>query len=117
MPTFELDLCPSVNALYRNVRGRGRVKTARYRSWIRGQLKALVAQRARPVVPPVAILIELPDNMRGDPDNRTKAILDLLVAASIIPDDNIGIIKQLFISSTPRTGMSVTVESIRAKAA
>jgi len=88
MPTFVLSVPPSANALFFNVKGRGRRKSHKYRAWIAGELKALVAQRARPVRGHVSITITLPKSTRGDASNRVKPAEDLLVRAGIIPDDS-----------------------------
>lgn len=112
MPTFSLSLSPSVNRMFRNVSGIGRVKASNYRSWIRGELKSLVAQRARPVQPPVSVRIVLPIGTRGDPDNRQKAVLDLLKRAGIIPDDSGKIIKSLIVCYGAGKNMEVSVESV-----
>ena len=98
--------------MYANVPGRGRVKAKAYREWIRGELKNLVYQRAKPVAPPVSIRIVLPIGTRGDPDNRQKAVLDLLKRAGVIPDDNGKIIKELSVGYAYGSLMEVTVRTI-----
>lgn len=86
MTIYVLSVPPSINACFANTK-QGRRKTAKYRSWIRGELKALVAQRARPVAVPASVSITLPRSMRGDCDNRIKPTLDLLVRAGVLKDD------------------------------
>jgi Holliday junction resolvase RusA-like endonuclease len=95
VPTFVLAVSPSTNHLYTNARGKGRRKTKQYASWIRGELKALVAQRARPIEPPVSILITLPELTRGDASNRVKAAEDLLVRAGVIPNDSKSVVREV----------------------
>lgn len=112
MPTFSLTLAPSVNAMYRNVPKVGRVKASAYRKWIKGELLVLVAQRARPVPPPVSVRIVLPIGTRGDPDNRQKAVLDLLKRAGVIPDDSGKHVKALAVGYAEVPTMQVSVESI-----
>lgn len=102
MPTYVLTPPPSVNAMYYNVAGAGRRKTRQYQAWIRGELRALLAQRAKPVDGKATVKITLPKS-RGDIDNKVKPTLDLLVRAGVLPDD-----KQKFVS-----GISVSVGNVQ----
>lgn len=113
MATFELSLAPAANNLYRN-RRRGRAKSALYRDWIRGELASLVAQRARPVEPPVAISVTLPERMRGDADGRLKAAIDLMRRAGVIEDDNREIVREIHVGFAAREGMQIVVEHLEA---
>jgi Holliday junction resolvase RusA-like endonuclease len=85
---YQIPPPPSVNAMYRNVPGRGRVKTKRYLTWQRAAMNELIAQRARHFDQPCNVNLSLPDNQRGDIDNRLKPVLDLLVSAGVLTDDN-----------------------------
>lgn len=87
MTTYILAVPPSANALFTNVRGKGRRKTAQYAAWIRGELKALIAQRAKPVGRRAVIKITVPNNKRRDVDSYLKGIIDLLVRAGVLADD------------------------------
>lgn len=96
---FELPTPPSVNSLYRNVKGRGRVRTAKYNAWktaagwtikhIRGGWDSAqieigkILKRERPY----EAFIYLPEKTRGDVDGRIKALLDLFVEHGVTPDD------------------------------
>lgn len=125
MPEFTLTAPPpSVNAMYFNrkpsvhkpagkVRGRG--KTDRYQAWIRGEMNALLAQRARPVDWPVTIEITLPAKLRGDCDNRIKGCQDLLVRAGIIPSDSARFVHSVSISRGEGAETIVRVETISTK--
>lgn len=115
--TFQITPPPGVNSLYRNVAGRGRVKTGKYKAWIGCALKEMLAQRVRPVEPPVAIEIMLPAKMRGDLDGRSKGLIDLLVRAEIIPDDNKAIVRSLSMSFHDEELTKVCVRTIVARAA
>lgn len=112
--TFDLATPPSVNQMYANRRGngRGRIKSAAYVAWQRGEMLALVAQRARPVTPPVNVTIALPNTMRGDADNRMKPTLDLLVKAGVLADDNKHIVRSLTIGFHDAPLMRVTVKTL-----
>lgn len=84
-----LPLPPSVNALYANVRGRGRIKSAAYKKWQLGTGLLLVVQSRGQddISGPYSVAIKLPAKMRGDIDNRCKALLDLLTVTGITEDD------------------------------
>lgn len=88
MSTYVLSVPPSTNSLFFNVKGRGRVKSTKYRAWIKGELLALIAQRAKPVTERAAVSITIPKATRGDADNRIKPTMDLLVRAGILTDDS-----------------------------
>lgn len=88
---FTLPMPPSTNALFKNLAGKGRVKTRTYGDW---QMMARVAIK-RQKVPAlsgrilVAIGLEL-SNDAADVDNRIKAVLDILGAkhgVGVIEDD------------------------------
>ncbi len=88
---------PSVNALYRAVGGRS-ILSERYRKWKAEAGAELMAQRARPVLGPVSVLVELcpKDKRRRDIDNAGfKAILDLLVTMRIIEADDSRCVKEI----------------------
>jgi len=78
---------PSTNALYRNVQGRGRVKTQRYLTWQRAAGNAIAAQETHPIHGDVEVSIFVPRDNRRDIDNYCKATLDLLVMHKLIDDD------------------------------
>ncbi len=81
---------PSVNALYRNLPGRGRVKTGVYKDWAGHAGWTLKSQNPAPVPGRVVIVIGIERrNGAADIDNRAKAILDLLVAHKVIKNDNL----------------------------
>jgi Holliday junction resolvase RusA-like endonuclease len=84
---IEIPRPPSVNGLYRNVAGRGRVKTLRYRTWIRAAGNEINAQRPlEPISGPYVAEITV-DKGRADLDGLAKGPLDLLVALGLTPDD------------------------------
>lgn len=85
---FRCPVPPSVNGMYRNVAGVGRVKTTDYKNWITHA--GTLLNIARPVPfgkARVQIGIMIPEKTRGDLDNRVKAIQDLFVAHKVIEDD------------------------------
>lgn len=82
---------PSVNALYRNVRGKGRVKTTAYKDWLEvaGQ-EIRLEQRVPLVRGTVRIAYALQRGvMKADLGNYLKALDDALVAFGVIEDDSL----------------------------
>jgi len=77
--------------MYRNVRGKGRVKTKRYLAWI--ELAGLsihggIGKHCKfPGDVFIHIKIKRPDRRKRDIDNLIKAPLDLLVSCGVINDD------------------------------
>jgi len=87
--TISLPFPPSVNAMYRNVPGRGRVKDDPYKRWIENAGWELLSQRPRKFKQRVSVRISMnpPRRSCGDVDNRIKAVLDLLTRHGVIADD------------------------------
>jgi Holliday junction resolvase RusA-like endonuclease len=88
---IDLPTPPSVNALYRNVPGHGRVKTERYRTWAAAAGWEIARQRPGKVRGRYAIrlTVERTDNRRRDLANLIKAAEDLLVTHDVIEDDSL----------------------------
>lgn len=78
---------PSVNRMFANVPGKGRVKTRAYRLWLKTAKMEVMCQRPGQHTGRVDILVRLPETIRGDASNRIKAAEDLLVTMGVIPDD------------------------------
>ena len=108
---------PSVNRLWRSVRGRN-ILSREGREYRKAGLQQLAAQ----AVPKqwlwphtgrlsVAITLHAPDKRRRDVDNYTKAVLDLLTHGGVMVDDSQ--IDRLLITRGPvEKGGRVTVEVI-----
>jgi Holliday junction resolvase RusA-like endonuclease len=93
--SVDLPIAPSVNRLWRNVAGLGRVRTTDYRRWLKAAGWELVVQRMRPISGHVAVRIFAgPTERRRDLDNVPKAVCDLLVVQEIIEDD--ALVAELF---------------------
>ena len=74
---------PSVNAMfYSNHR-----KTRKYRDWQEYFGWRLVGAKAPTFTGPYAVELVLTTKVRGDVDNRLKALLDTLVKFNVTPDD------------------------------
>lgn len=82
---------PPTNNLYVNVRGRGRVKSARYTAWIREA--AMYVNRSRPAKVSgkyrFTMIVERPDRRARDLDGLVKPVLDFLVRADLTDDDHL----------------------------
>lgn len=86
---FHIPAPPSTNALFKNVRGKGRVKTRDYTDWLMTAIAAIRRQKVQKVEGRVNILVGVErHSVQADIDNRLKATLDALVKAEIIEDDN-----------------------------
>ena len=81
-----LPIPPSLNSMFPGKTRRH--KSAEYKAWIEHAGWVLETARISPVIGPFALQIRLPVKMRGDIDNRAKAILDLLVKHGVTPDDS-----------------------------
>jgi len=104
---------PSVNNLFVNV-GRRRVKSPRYRAWLQTAGWQLLTQRQGCVGGPWQAEVVLPAGLRGDADNYSKAILDLLVAHRVVDDDRH--CRRLTIEKTGDTGqVLVTIKQHRGR--
>lgn len=87
--TFTMPIPPSVNQMFRNVRGKGRVKTGHYEAWRGHAATSLRLQHIAPIGGNVVVLFGVErQSAIADIDNRIKAMLDAIVAAKIIGDDN-----------------------------
>jgi Holliday junction resolvase RusA-like endonuclease len=85
---FTVPCPPSVNALYRNAPGRGRVKTAAYYDYQTLAITAIKRQRV-PHIPGRVVMICGVERARNTSDisNRIKALEDCIVKAGVIEDD------------------------------
>lgn len=87
--TFFLSLPPSTNNLFINIKGRGRIKSSEYRSWLTEMGWQLRIQRAQKMQGNLLVYIALKrPKKRRDLDNTLKPILDLLVTHEVIRDDS-----------------------------
>ena len=87
---LNLPLPPSVNGLYRNAGGGGRVLTKDYRAWIKAADGAIQLQKQgqkRISGNFIAHIILDEAKRRGDIDNRAKAVLDRLGGWDLTDDD------------------------------
>lgn len=88
-----LPIPPSANAIWRGI-GAHVVKSAGYKAWINeAGFDVQIAKCSglfggiKPVIGSYMLLLALPRSMRGDIDNRHKAVNDLFQRMGIVPDD------------------------------
>jgi crossover junction endodeoxyribonuclease RusA len=84
---------PSVNNLFAQGVVKGKVRrfpSKTYKAWRKQALLHIMAARIRRFEEPVVVKLELTprDNRPRDADNYSKAVLDALVAARVLPDDS-----------------------------
>lgn len=86
--SFTMPLPPSVNAIFRNLKGKGRVKTRAYDDWRAFAVTSIRLQKAAHVPGRVVVLFGVERlSLSADIDNRIKAMLDAMVEARVIEDD------------------------------
>lgn len=80
---------PSVNKMFRNVPGKGRVKTSGYAAFQKECAVEFMRQKPpRLIKRRVVINVGIPRKHRGaDIDNRVKALFDAMVGYGVISDD------------------------------
>lgn len=90
MIELTLPLPPSVNGLYANVPGRGRVRSDRYRKWATSAGWDLKAQKPGKVDGDYVLWVwcERPDKRKRDLGNLEKPLSDLLVEHGVVGDDS-----------------------------
>lgn len=90
--SLELPRPISLNNMFANVKGRGRVKTKRYNTWTHHAAAMLNDQKPLPRANgPVRIVFavgEVGVSAAMDGDNTLKGCIDALVEAGVLPDDN-----------------------------
>jgi Holliday junction resolvase RusA-like endonuclease len=92
MLTLTLPVGPSTNSMFINRkggRGYGRIKSAKYRAWVKNADAHLMVQK-KDVVPvrgPYKCGMIFPRTLRGDLDNRAKCVLDWMVSRGLTSDD------------------------------
>jgi hypothetical protein len=94
MLTLSLPLAPSANNAFANRKGGkgfGRIKSGRYKAWIKQADNYYVLQRlgrwGKPITGPYTCKMLFPHKMLGDLDGRAKLILDWMVSRGLTPDD------------------------------
>lgn len=109
---LRLPFPPSLNNLFCNVRGRGRVPSARYERWRKSATQAMWGQRMVYLSGPVKISILFEDNSRADLDNLGKGIIDHLVHHHLIDGDGRKTVRKVTLEWGDVKGAVVTVTKI-----
>jgi len=110
---------PDFNSLLNDVKRHWKFYAGAKRHWTGVTVAECVAQRLRPVTPPAVLEFVWFTNGRKDPDNiriASKMIIDGLVKASILPEDNQKIIKgftDTFHKDKNDPRVEVTIRSIK----
>ena len=86
---LSLPAAPSLNNSTRNVRGVGRVKSTRYKRWLKDadahyMFQGLGHER---IDVPFSVRMTFPHGLGGDVDGRAKLILDWMVSRNLTVDD------------------------------
>lgn len=83
-----LPLPPSTNNMFINAKnGKGRFLSRAYKAWRKSAAKALDIHAWDMPAPPYGVTIRVNVNHQSDIDNRTKAVLDLLVEHKVLTGD------------------------------
>jgi crossover junction endodeoxyribonuclease RusA len=114
---FQLPLPPPASQTTTNVKGPGRVKTAKYKAWRNEAGWEINLQKVKPVSGRYHIDLEItpPDRRARDADNLKKGVYDVLKEAGIIQDDS----NKYMASWSGRwnnpgkAGVRVTIEEVR----
>ncbi|KKJ75422.1 hypothetical protein WH95_18445 [Kiloniella litopenaei] len=78
----------SLNNAYKNVKGRGRVKTAEYKAWIMALQYEFKSQLRHKIEGPYKLIIRVNQHVtKADVDNLIKPISDVLVSIGATDDD------------------------------
>jgi len=86
--SLDLPRPPSVNKLFRNVPGKGRVKTGHYKAWIEQAGWEIRRQRPGKIDGAYKLLV-LIGPTRADIDNLSKGLSDLLQAHGVVENDRL----------------------------
>lgn len=109
---LNLPFPPSLNNLFVNVRGKGRVPSVRYKNWRERATQAMWGQRMIAFSGPVEIHIVYEDAGQADLDNLSKGLIDHLVHHRLIYDDSRKIVRKVTLEWGHVKGAVVTVTKI-----
>lgn len=112
MTVIELPPPPSVNNLFLNVHGRGRVISPKYREWKAEAGWRLKQQKPKKIKGPVVVDIAHQDSGRIDGDNTLKPLFDLLVEHQVIEADTRPIVRRFSFGWEDVVGVRVTISSV-----
>lgn len=89
--------------------GRGRYPTPEYKAW--KEQAGLMLRRQKPyaIVGPADVIIDISNKGRGDVDNRSKGVLDLLVQHGVLKDDSKAHVRSVWARWADIEGCRVTI--------
>ena len=114
MTVITLPMPPTTNNLFAG-NGRRRYRTSQYNTWAEAAGWELKRQRPASVAGRVSLLIQVaePKTKRAqDLDNKTKALLDLLVFHGVIQGDSQNFVRRIILEWADIDGIRITVEGI-----
>lgn len=103
---------PSVNSLFFNKPGKGRVKTSEYRAWRIEAGWMLEMQKPQAIKGPVRVEYLVEDKGKTDLGNLEKAITDLLVSHGLIEGDGREVVRRIAMEWAQIDGVRVTVKGM-----
>lgn len=108
-----LPIPPSVNNLFANAPGRGRVKADRYRGWLNAAGWEVRRQApGRRVSGPVNLTYRFNEkSTKCDLGNLEKAMTDLLVDLQVIDGDGRTVVRRILLEWTHAEGASILIEA------
>lgn len=111
MTTISLPTPPSLNNMFFNVPGKGRVKTKEYTNWSAAAGWTLITQKPPKIAGPVALSYAFADEGRADLGNLEKAVSDLLVTYQVIEDDSRKIVRSIHLewAASVESGCRITI--------
>lgn len=116
MIVLNLTLPPSVNHLWTNVPGKGRVKTLAYKDWVNIAGWEIKSQcgGARTITGPYRMKVEMSAPMM-DLDNAIKPVGDLLQTMNLVTNDRNMVRLEVVRGDGPR-GVRIEVEAVQVDA-
>lgn len=97
----------SVNRLWANVPGKGRVRTKDYRTWLRAAGWMIKAAHPKQMTGDCELTLTVTDAYRGDLDGTLKATLDLFETCGVVKNDRQ--FRKLTIQFGPVEGMRAEI--------
>jgi len=102
----------SANKMYTPIARGKLIKSKKYNNWIEKNTpiikENLLPANKFPIEVEILIMADLQWKLKSDPDNIVKPIVDLLVRAEIIPDDNSRFIESVIVRYLQGFGPAVT---------
>ena len=109
--SLPLPLPPTLNNLFINLQGRGRVPSKSYKDWRKRADETLWTNHVKAIGGPVKILLMIEDKGRRDLDNCAKAVIDFLVQHNLIDGDDRKVVRRIVLEWGDIEGAIVEVHS------